>query len=75
MAGRLVWRGGWFGGGAGLAGGLVWRGGWFGGEAGLAGRLVWRGSWFFVNLGKTFINILVVKQSTYNAKVSDNEVL
>ena len=33
------------------------------------------GNWFFVTLGKTFINILVVKQSTYNANVSDKKIL
>ena len=54
-----------------MAGRLVWQGGWFGREAGLAGKLVSQGSWFFVTLGKTFINILVVKQSAYNAKVSN----
>ena len=54
----------WFGGGTGLAGGLVWQGDWFGREP-----------HFFVSLGKTFINILVVKQSVYNAKVRDNKIL
>ena len=58
----------WFLGETGFAGKLVSWGG-------LSGKLVWRGNWFFVTLGKTFINILVVKQSTYNAKVSDNEIL
>ena len=29
---------------------------------------------FFVSLAKTFINILVVKQSTYNAKISGNKI-
>ena len=77
MAGKLVWQGNWFGretGEAGLAGKLVWQGNWFGSETGLAGKLVWQENWwklvsqgnlFFVTLGKTFINMLVVKQMTY----------
>ena len=75
LAGKLVWRGGWFGGEAGLAGKLVWRGSWFGGEAGLAGKLVWRGNLFLVTLAKIFVIILVVKQITYIGKVSDITIL
>ena len=33
--------------------------------------LIKASSWFFVTLGKTFINILVVKQSACNAKISN----
>ena len=74
MAGKLVWQGNWFGGETGLAGKLAWQRNWFGRETGLAGKLVEtgfagklvsQGNLFFVTLGKTFINILVVKQMTY----------
>ena len=47
------------------------QGNWFGRETGLAGKLVWQGNLFLVTLAKIFIIILVVKQITYNAKVSD----
>ena len=50
---------------------LVSQGNWFRKETGFAGKLVSQGNFFLVTLGKTFMNILVVKQSTYNAKVSD----
>ena len=79
---QLVWPGGWFGRGAGLAGKVFFF--FLCGHVappaaempwGLAGKLVWPGNLFFVTLGKTFINILVVKQITYNAKVSDNKIL
>ena len=52
----------------------------FAGETGFAGRLVLQKNWFcretgFLTLGKLFIIMLVVKQITYNAKVSDNTIL
>ena len=75
LVGKLVWRGSWFGGEAGLAGKLVWRRSWFGGEAGFGGKLVSWGSWFLVTLAKIFVIILMVKQITYNAKVSDITIL
>ena len=56
-----------------FAGGkLVSRGGnWFrGGDPGFAG-----GNWFLVTLAKIFVIILMVKQITYNAKVSDITIL
>ena len=74
-AGKLVRRGNWFGGETGSAGKLVRRGNWFGGETGSAGKLVRQGNWFLVTLAKIFIIILVVKQITYNEKVSDITIL
>ena len=59
----------------GWTGKMVWQGNWFGRETGLVGKLVWQGNLLFVTLCKTFINILVVKQITYTAKVSDNNIL
>ena len=53
----------------GLAGKLVSQRNWFGGETGLTGKLV------LATLAKIFITILVVKQITYNAKVSDITIL
>ena len=44
---------------------LVSQGNWFRKETGFAEKLVSQGNFFLVTLGKTFINILVVKQSTY----------
>ena len=44
-------------------------------EAGFAGKLVSQGSWFLVTLAKIFVIILMVKQITYNAKVSDITIL
>ena len=74
LAGKMVSRGNWSRRETGLAGELVSRGNWSRGEIGLAGKLVSQVNLFFVTLGKIFINILVVKQITYNAKVSDNTV-
>ena len=44
---------------------LVSLGDWFRKETGFTEKLVSQGNFFLVTLGKTFINILVVKQSTY----------
>ena len=44
-------------------------------ETGFAGNLVSHGNWFLVNLAKIFIIILVVKQVTYNANVTDTTIL
>ena len=44
---------------------LISQGNWFRKETGFAEKLVSQGNFFLVTLGKTFINILVVKQSTY----------
>ena len=44
-------------------------------ETGFAGELVSQGNWLLVTLAKIFILILVVKQITYNAKVSDITIL
>ena len=44
-------------------------------ENGFAGELVSQGKWLLVTLAKIFILILVVKQITYNAKVSDITIL
>ena len=44
-------------------------------ETGFAGKLAWQGNWFLVTLAKIFIIIIVVKQITYNAKVSDITIL
>ena len=49
-----------------LAGKLVSQRNWFGGETGLAKKLVWQGNWFLLPL---------LKQITYNAKVSDITIL
>ena len=47
---------------------------WFRRETGFAGKLVSQ-NLFLVTLAKIFIIILVVKQITYNAKVSDIKIL
>ena len=39
-------------------------------ESGLTGKVVWRGNLFLVTLAKIFVIVLMVKQITYNAKVS-----
>ena len=44
-------------------------------ETGCAGKLVAQGNLFLVTLAKIFVIILVVKQITYNAKVSDITIL
>ena len=76
---KLNWfcrlQGKWFGRESGLVGKVVWQGKWFGRESGLAGKLVWQGNWFLDTLAQIFIIILVVKQITYNAKVSDITIL
>ena len=51
------------------------QGNWFCGEIGFVGKLVPHGNLFLVNLAKIFIMVLVVKQGTYNAKVSGITVL
>ena len=58
-------------------GGGSWLGNWFRkgklvlqGETSFAG-----GNWFLITLAKIFIIILVVKQITYNVKVSDITIL
>ena len=48
----------------------VSQGEWFGGDSGLTGKVVWRGNLFLVTLAKIFVIVLMVKQITYNAKVS-----
>ena len=58
-----------------MAGKLVWQGNWFGRETGLAGKLVWQGNFFLVTLANIFVIILVVKEITYNAKVSNITIL
>ena len=62
---KLVSQGNWFRRETGFARKLVSQGNWFRGKTGFAGKLVSQGNFFLVTLGKTFINILVVKQSTY----------
>ena len=75
FAGRVVSRGGWFRGAGGFAGQVVSRGRWFRGAGSFAGQVVSRGNWFLVTLAKIFVIILMVKQITYNAKVSDITIL
>ena len=76
---KLNWfcrlQGNWFRRETGLAGKPVWQGNRFGRETGLAEKPVWQGNCFLVTLAKIFIIILVVKQNTYNAKVSDITIL
>ena len=48
---------------------------WFRMETGFGGKLVSQENWFLVTLAKTFVIKLVVKQITYNAKVSDITIL
>ena len=59
----------------GFAGKLVSQGQWLRKETGLAEKLASQGNWFLVTVAKIFITILVVKEITYNAKVSDITVL
>ena len=75
FAGKLVSQENWFRRETGFAGKLVSQGNWFCRETGFAGKLVLQGNWFLVTLAKIFIIILVVKQITYNAKVSDITIL
>ena len=75
FAGKKVSQRKWFGRETGFAGKLVSQGNWFRKETVFAGKMVSQRNLFFVILGKTFINIPVVKQSTYNAKVIDNKTL
>ena len=75
FAGKLVWQENWFCRETGVPGKLVWQGNWFGRETGLAGKLVLQGNWFFVTLTNIFAIILMVKQITYNGKISDITIL
>ena len=54
---------------------MVLQGTWFYRETGFTGKLVLQGNLCLVNLAKIFFIILVVKQVTYNAKVSDITIL
>ena len=59
----------------GSAGKLVSQGNWCRRETGVAGKLVAQGNWFFVTLANIFVIILMMKQITYNGKVSDITIL
>ena len=54
---------------------LVWHGNWLGRETGLVGKVVWQENLIFVTLAKITIVTVVVKQITYNVKISDITIL
>ena len=67
-----------FDGETGLVEYLICQGTWFGGETGLWGNWLGgksAGNLFLVTLAKIFIITLVVKQVSFNAKVSDITIL
>ena len=68
-------QGNWFRRATGFAGERVSQGNGFRRGTGFAGELVSQGNLFLVTLAKIFVIILMVKQITYNAKVSDITIL
>ena len=72
VAGKLMSRGNWCRRETGVAGKLISQENWF---PGFAVTLVSQGHLFLVTLAKIFVIILVEKQITYNAKVSDTTIL
>ena len=73
--GKLASKGNWLRRETGFEGKLASQGNWLHRETGFAGKMALQENLFFVTLAKMFIIILVVKQITYNAKVSNIAIL